>query len=292
MRSPHVLLSAALGIGCVAASANATVLFFDDFEAPVSSATYWPETSDNDPTMPVIGANPWTVVESPSYFVQEVRHQQFLPGGTYPHNAGNPPIPPAGSLGYPEFAAAEGSQYLHVLQNLASGQAWITLSTADQTAIAAGNYVKISMKTFGLSGHDGWHSGMYLIGWDSGVGSFAGRTFDVAIKESAYGVDGNVAFYTGGGTVPTPLIHNVNTWEDLVLEIQPLSKTYTITLDGQSVSGFWTGSATNIQTISLTPYDVGGVFRVGFDNVLIEVPEPAALTIVGLASALLALRRR
>jgi hypothetical protein len=288
MSNPRLTIAAAILL-LGSPFAHATTIFYDDFESPITASNYWPESSDSDPTVPVIG-QPWTVAETGNINAQEVDHIQFLPGGTYPK-----PTPPPGSVGYPSFAAAEGQQYLHTIFTLNVTRPWIQFSPSQQAAIAAAGYLKLSMKTFGLSGHDGWHSGISVIGFDSAPESLANRAFDVSILENGYGsATGAVRYYNGVGIVPTTLIHDTNTWEDLVIEANFNTDTFSITLDGVTYNNAtWAGDLSKIQSIVIGPYDLGSDFRAGFDNVRVEIPEPASAGVVGISAVfLLAARRR
>jgi hypothetical protein len=287
MSNPRLTI-AGLTVLLASPFAHAATIFYDDFESPTTATNYWPESSDSDPTVPVVG-QPWTVVESSNINAQEVNHIQFLPGGTYPK-----PSPPPGSVGYPSFAAADGQQYLHTIFTLNVTQAWISFSPAEQAAMAAAGYVKLSMKTFGLTGHDAWHDGISAIGFDSGPGSFTNRAFDVSMLETGYGSPtGTVRYFGPSGIVTTPLVQDTNTWEDLVIEADFSTDTFSITLDGVTFSGgTWIGGdLSKLQSILIGPYDVGVDFRAGFDNVRVEVPEPASLSVVAVLAAGL-LRRR
>jgi hypothetical protein len=273
----------------------AGTLFYDDFEAPITPVTYWVDTTDDaDPTTPVVGSN-WVVLENIAlYQIQEVNH---------PHDLAGPPW--AGGAG-PTFKAAPdgGDQYLHMWgYHVSNGHAWANIDPAGQAQIAAEQYVRVDIKTFALSGVDGWEGGLRLTGWDAPAGTGANRAFDVFLMKDGTvvsnvgpndaGTIGNNQPYNVGYAIVPGLTHHINTWEDLTIEADFASDTFAITLDGVTVSGlpWFTAGLSKIQSVSLSlPHQSNP--RGGWDNFLISVPEPAGLSVLGVSSTLLAMRRR
>jgi len=278
-------------------TARGGLIFQDDFESPVSSAYYWPETGDNDPTTPLVGST-WTVVEDAQFFVQEVRHGQFLPGDPYPKF--NPAL---GFNTHPTIGPAPdgGNQYLHtilsfdVAGNLA--QAWAPIAAGDQTQMASAGYLGLSTKLFALSGHDGWRGGVRIIGWDSAATVKTSPAFDLRFVDGGYGVNGTVIYRDGTGDHTVPgLVFKINEWHDVVLEANFSTDTFSITLDGVKVDGLtWAGGdLSQIQSVSLSPGNPPGFssYRGGFDNFSLAIPEPAMGSLLTLGGLVLLGRRR
>lgn len=284
----------ALSAWLAATEAQAQVIHRDDFESPTSATTYWVETSDSNPTVPLVGQN-WVVVESHAHSVQEVAHPQFLPGDPYP--VFNPFV---GAPTGPSFGSAPDgtNQYLHMWGSFSTvgstSQAWIPISAADQALMATSGVVRLSVKVFGLSGHDFWRSGLRITGWDSPATTLTSPAFDVRLLDGGYGTNGIVSYRDGSGDHTVPgLVHTINTWQDLVIEANFSNDTFAISLDGVLAHGLtWAGGdLSKLQSVSLSLNDIASAAqRGGYDNVLLSIPEPSAMAMLGLGGLLL--RRR
>jgi len=260
----------------VASSFAQTVVFKDVFESPTSSATFWQETGDNDPTAPLVGPN-WVVQEAQPHYVQEVRHPQNLTNG----------------FSYPSFAPASGSgdQYLHVM---IGGEAWAPIATADQALMQGATALDLTTKIFGLSGHDGWSTSLRLAAFDSAATVGTSPAFDLRFLDGGYGVDGIVQYINSVGqpqTIPG-MTFRVNTWQDLTVQADFVTDTFSVALNGVRVSGlsWFGGDLSKIQSVELTA--LNSFFRGGFDDFTIVVPEPAVVSLVTLGSLPLLFRRR
>jgi hypothetical protein len=284
-RYGKVLIAVAAAWAWAASATAQTVIFKDDFESPVSSATYWLETSDNDPTTPVVGPS-WAVVEDQVYYVQEVRHPQNLTGG----------------FSYPSFAAASGQQYLHTMQSFDTGgnvgQAWAPISVTDQALMQSATALDLTTKIFGLSGHDGWRGAVRITGYDSAATVGTSPAFDIRLRDGGSGLDGTVQYVDGSGTHTIPgMVFKVNTWQDLTIQADFVSDTFRLALNGADVSGLtWAGGdLSKIQSIVLSLGTTTGEAsrRAGFDDFTLVVPEPTSAALLCAASGvLLVLRRR
>lgn len=265
-------------------TARGGLIYQDNFESPVSSATYWPETSDNDPATPQVGQN-WTVVESQPFFLQQVRHPQNL------------------SNTLPSFAPASdgGQQYLHTILSYDVGgnisQAWAPIAAADQAQMASAGYLGLSTKLFALSGYDGWRGGVRIIGWDSAATVQTTPAFDLRFVDGGYGLNGTVIYRDGTGDHTVPgMVFQINKWHDVVLEANFTNDTFSITLDGLKVDGLtWAGGdLSKIQSVSLSPGNPPSAssYRGGFDNFTLAIPEPTTILLLTLGGLALLVRRR
>jgi len=267
----------------VASSSAQIVVFKDDFETPISDATYWAGGGDNDPDMPVVGTASWVVSESAPLFVQQVRHPQFLPGDPYPK--------PGGPPSSPSFApAADGDeQYLHMA---IGGSVWAPIDGTGQALMQSATALDLTTKIFGLSGHDTWRGFLSLTGVDNPAGAITTRAFDLYFTDGGYGVDGTVSYYDGTFHTIPGMTFKVNTWQDLTIQVDFLTDTFSVALNGERATGLtWAGGdLSKIQSILLTPYANPG--RGGFDNFTIIVPEPAVASLVALGAMALLVRRR
>jgi hypothetical protein len=295
-RSASAVKWAMSGLAVFSFSAQAAPFHFDDFESPLSSAYYWVETSDNDPTTPVVGQD-WVVVETAAYSVQEVRHPQHLPGDPYPKFNS--------SLGFstgPSFGPAPdgGTQYLHMWGSFSTpgvhGQAWAPISAADQADMVKFGTLELSTKVFGLSGHDFWRGHLRITGWDSPAPTVANPAFDVHLLDGGYGLDGTVYYRDGSGNHTIPgLVHRVNTWQDLSIKVDFATDTFELTLNGVTATGLtWAGGdLSKIQSVSLSLEDIASsALRGGYDNFSLTIPEPATAGLLCLVSGVWLLRRR
>lgn len=279
-----------IGMVCVSGStiANATIVVSDNFESYTTTDVIWPTPGDPDadPATTPQGQS-WTIVEFSAPRANIVSHPNNLPAA------------PSTS---PSFAAASGTKYLHLFRsNTGGGQAWLDFTAADQSLMAANNNLRISAKVFALSGHDSWNGNISITAFDSAAVVGTNLAFDVNARDGGYGLSGfiNTSTNRTSGT-PTTIADQVNVWQNLTIDVNFLTDTYTITLDAQTPLTL--SLPTNLSKISSLMFaagDIGlsGNWRGGIDDLLVTVavPEPTTITILGPVMALLGLpgiRRR
>lgn len=250
-----------LSTGIFTSSANAGVIFSDDFEAYTDVATTWQEpANDRDPTTPTVG-DPWTIVESSPDRVQVFRS------------------PVAGSGA---FDTIFGTQYLHQQRGASgSSSAQANISVSGQSTIAANGNLILNVNAFNAVG-SGFGGNLGLIAFDGP--SFSNRAFDIAFRP-----DGSIRYYDGSSK-STGLTYSTNTWTDITINADFSTNTFDLTVDGSTVSGLgWEASGlTTIGLVDLEAFDQGGTSgRGGWDNLSISsVPEPSSATIVVIGCAI------
>jgi hypothetical protein len=275
------LLTVMATLGFVGSFASADIVFQDNFEGYPGASGWFPAadwTDDYDPGTPPVGPA-WITNESAGVRNQVVAHPQNLTPAT---------------TGYPEFAAFEGSKYLHFNQSptYTDNISWASLPATPQSSLT------LDVRTFGLSGHDGWHSGLRIVGYGSAATLGTDPAFDIRLLEAGSFTDGTVQTRGAGGIVTTVpgLVHNVNTWEHLTIEADLTTDTFSLTLDGVTVPGLtWAGGDLSaIQSVAFMTANNIGDRRGGVDALTIStvVPEPASAGVVALAGLALAVRRR
>jgi len=278
-------LTSAVAILFIAAAAQAsTNILYDTFEGYAGDTSInYGGSGDFDPGAPPIG-DPWVVIEGTPKLVRVI----------------NPPT----VLGSFEFNPAPdgGDQYLELQRGSDSvgPEAWSPISASGQTLMASFKQMTLRLKTFNVDG-DGYVDGMRIVGYDSAVTNYTNPLFDIRYQQANVGSvgTGNVQYFNGTSVVNTGLTFDENTWENLKVFVDFNAGIFNLTVDGITSADFaLLGSASNIQSLMFagpdTPIFSGPSYNTRFfvDNILLEVPEPSSIVLLGVSLALVVVRRR
>lgn len=274
-KSCSIVFVFAVVLSLVAAvqTANAVVIFQDDFQSDTATLRTYNDGDDFDP---VIGAG-------------DVGGAWNIPGhdATYPFltQVTNNVTP------WDWNSAAGDNNYLTTERPASSyrGTAQVVgLSAAlseDKVVVYSGSMFVPSKATAGMS----------VSAWDTDLSSdtpdYTQRAFDFYFLPAT----GYIAYYDGANWIePNTLAFTKDTWQDFKVTADMAAKTYTIDVEGNTMTANWVGPANAIQSLWLNPDTNGCYFSV--DNLVLDVvPEPSVLIgliSMGLLAAISLLRRK
>ena len=255
----------ALSILCWIGSAQAGILFSDNYESYTNATNYWYSDTDNDPAG-------YTVMESNQTMVQL---QQSPMGGSY------------------VFDTPYGSQFLHVWRDAGGPcEVWKGLTSTQQAEIAANGSMRIEFYAHNVYERDGWAGNIGIIAFDSAPQTWTGRAADLALNPG-----GTLSMYEDGHSTSFEDAYTPNTWQKYTIDMDFTTDRWSVAVDGVTVASdlvFEAGDLDKVQYVMLTAWDYDtGEGRVsgrgGFDNLTISSPVPEPSSVALLAMGLIAL---
>lgn len=260
----QIFLMAAFALSalCWVGSAQAGILFSDDFESYTDVTNSWYTNTDNDPAG-------YTVIERDETMIQV--HQSPMQGSYV-------------------FDTPYGSQFLHVWRDYGGPcDAWKTLNEAQQAEIAANGEVRIEFYAHNVYDRDGWAGNIGITAFDSAPGVYTGRAISLAIKAG-----GALWMYQNGSTTEkVNNAYNPNSWDKYTIDMDFTTDRWSVAVNDEMVADnlfFEGGDLDQIQSIVIEAWDQSGASgRGGFDNLSIISPIPEPSLIVFLATGLVGL---